>query len=159
MPKWAKVVLRTVGIVNSAALLLGTSFLVDSAYRVLTGRVTVPNDAPYFMSAFAVMTLIELAFVIVFLITAIRFVRARLSAAHLYSLAVALHIIYRAATGMLWRMGPGIGASIAAATAASSAITLFEVLFLVPFLYPVASMILVQLLRWRYNSRQILAGA
>lgn len=155
MPKSARVVLRTLGIVNSLALLLGTSFLLDSVYRVLAGHIVEPTGAPYFRFAFAVMALIEMIFVSVLLATAVRFIQARLSAANLYSIAVLLFIVYSVATGVLWRTGSGIGASIAAASGgAGSGTAPFEFLLLVPFLYPLLSMILVQLLRQRYNSLQ-----
>jgi len=158
MPKWAKIALRTVGVINFATLLLGTSLLLDKVYRVLAGHITEPSDAPYFRLAFAVMALVEAAFVGVFLTTAIRFIRAKLSAANLYSLAVLLHIVYSAATGMLWLARRGIGTSIAAASSVSG-VAPFEFLFLVPFLYPALSVVLVQLLKQRYNARQIPVNA
>ncbi len=133
MPGWAKIVLRTVGIVNSVVLLLSTLFLVDHVYHVLTGQITRSADAPYFGYAFAAITLIESAFLSVFLTTSISFVRTRLSAANLYSFAVVLYIPYFAITGMLWRVGRGVGASIGAVSAISGTVA-FEFLFLVPFL-------------------------
>jgi len=158
MPKWANIALRAVGAINLATLLLGTAFLLDKVYRVLAGHITEPNDAPYFRLAFAVMAFIEAAFVAVFLTTAVRFIQAKLSAANLYSLAVLLHIVYHAATGMLWLARRGIGASIGAASSVSG-IAPFEFLFLVPFLYPALSVVLVQLLKQRYSSRQTLVSA
>jgi hypothetical protein len=153
-PKWVKIVLRTIGTVNATAVLLGASFLVSSVYRLLTGQMADPTDAPYFRFAFAIMTLINLVFVSVLLVTAIRFIRAKLSAANLYSLTVLLLIVYFVATVILWRIGQGLGTSVAAATAVSSGTGVFEFLFLVPFLYPVMSMVFVQLLKYRYGNRQ-----
>lgn len=154
MPTWAKIVLRTVGAVNAAAVSVGAVFLVDSVYRVLTGHITEPRDAPYFRFAFAVMALIELAFLAVLLVTAIRFIQAKLSPANLYSLTVLLLVVYSGATGMLWRIGQGIGMSIASATGGSCVATApFEFLFLVPFLYPIVSIVLAQLLKQRYGER------
>jgi len=153
MPKWAKIVLRTVGVVNSAALLLSASFLVDKVYHVLTGRFTRLIDAPYFEYAFWTMTLIEASFLGVFLATSISFVRARLSAVNLYSFGVLLYIPYFSAIGMLWRVGRGVGASIGAASSTSGT-AVFEFLFLAPFLYPIVSMVVVQLLKRLYGVPQ-----
>jgi hypothetical protein len=151
-PEWVKVVLRTVGMINAAALLLGTSFLVDSAYRLLTGHIIEPHDAPYFRVAFAVMSLIELVFASILLLTAIRFIQAKLSAVNLYSLAVLLLVVYFAVITMLWQGHREIALSVASATAGSNATSVFEFLFLIPFLYPLLSVILVQLLKRRYGS-------
>ena len=153
MPTWSKVILRTIGTLNCLALLLGLSFLVDSVFQVLTGRVARINDAPYFRLVFLVMTVIELVFFSVFLSTAIGFIRAKLSSANLYSLAVLLYVIYFIVSSMLWRAGSGVGASIASASA-GNATTPFVFLFLVPFLYPVVSAISVQVLRSRYGHLQ-----
>src|SRR5258708_38664438 len=116
MPTWSKITLRTIWIVNFLALLLSASFLADKVYHVLTGRFTRLTDAPYFEFAFWAIALMEASFLGVFLATSISFVRARLSAANLYSFAVILYIPYFVATGMLWRVGRGVGSSIAAAS-------------------------------------------
>jgi hypothetical protein len=137
IPKWVKVLLRTVGTINVVALVLGTSFLMDRVYGVLTGRIAAPESAPYFRFAFAAMALVELGFVGVLLVTAVRFIQGRLSAVNLYSFSVLLLIVYFLTVGKLWLIGRGIGMSIAAATGVSSATAPFEFLFLVPFLYPV----------------------
>lgn len=150
-PKWVRITFRSVGTVNAAAVLLGTSFLAHSVYRVLSNHITEPHDAPYFRFAFAVMALIELIFVSVLLLTAIRFMQVRVSAVNLYSLAVLLLIVYFATVQMLWQRGQAIAMSVGAATAISSATVLFEFLFLVPFLYPVFSVVLLQLLKRRFD--------
>ena len=155
-PRWATIVLRTVGTVNTAAALLGASFLVDSVYRILTGHITEPRDAPYFRFAFWVMALVQLAFLGVLLVTAIRFIQAKLSAVNLYSLTVLLLVGYFVATGELWRgCDQEIAASVASATGGADIATApFTFLLLVPFLYPVASVVLVQVLKRRYDSEQ-----
>lgn len=152
MPKWAKNAVRSIGIINFFALSVGLSFLADSIYRVLAGRIARPADAPYFRFAFTVMALIELVFLTVLLITATQFVRAKLSGANLYSVTVLSHFIYFAAPSMLlWRVSRDVRASIAAASGGTSGMVPFDFLLLVPFLYPVASIILVQLLKQRYK--------
>jgi hypothetical protein len=62
------------------------------------------------------MALIELAFVSLLLLTAIRFMQARLSAVNLYSITVLLLFVYFVAIQMRWRTGQGTGTSVAAAT-------------------------------------------
>ena len=155
-PKWATILLRTVGTVNAAAVLLGTSFLVDSVYRVLSGHITESHDAPYFRFAFSVMALIQLAFASVLLITAIRFLQAKLSAVNLYSLTVLLLVAYFVTIVTLWRScDEEIAASVASATGGTDIATApFTFLLLVPFLYPVASVVLVQVLKKRYGKVQ-----
>jgi hypothetical protein len=153
-PKWVKIVLRTVGTVNAVAVLLGTSFLADSVYRLLTGHIHEPRDAPYFRLAFTIMSLMQLAFASVLLVTAIRFIQAKLSAVNLYSFTVLLLMGYFAATTLLWQSRREIALSVASATAGSNATAVFEFLFLVPFLYPLVSVVLVQLLKRSYSSGQ-----
>lgn len=147
-----------VGTVNAAAVLLGTSFMVESVYHLLTGQISDPRNAPYFRLAFAVMTLIELAFASLLLVTAIRLMRARLSAVNLYSFTVLLLVIYFAAIQVMWRGSREIAMSVAAATGISNATAVFEFLFLIPFLYPLVSVALVQLLKWRYGRGQTPIG-
>jgi hypothetical protein len=147
-----------IGILNCVALLVGFSFLVDSVFQVLTGRVARLDDAPYFRLAFVVMTVIELGFFSIFLTTAVGFIRAKLSSANLYSLAVLLCVFYFVVSSMLGRVGSGVGASIGAASA-GNATTPFIFLFLAPFLYPIVSVISVQLLRWRFDNPQSAGNA
>jgi len=152
MPKWAKAILRILGVVNCAALLLGISFLQYPAYRVLIKHAAEPQDAPNFRPVFATMTLVELAFIALLLLTAVQFIRAKSSSANLYSIVVLVFIVFEVGTGMLGRAG-GIGTSIAVASGSVGTGTApFEFLFLVPFLYPIFTMILVQLLKQRYSS-------
>jgi hypothetical protein len=156
MPTWAKIVLRSVGIVNSAVLLLGLSFMTESIYWVLTGRVKAHSDTPYFHVAFTIMAIVELVFISIFLSASIRFVRGNLSAANRYSFAVLSFVAYFVATGLMWRLGNGIGTSIGAATGLTGEGTAFFAFLLwllhpMPFpLYPVVTAVLVQVIKWRY---------
>jgi len=156
MPTWVKIVLRSVGVVNSAVLLLGLSFMTESIYLVLSGRVKTHSDTPYFYVAFAIMAIVELVFISIFLLASIRFVRGNLSAANLYSFAVLMFVVYFVATGLMWRLGSGIGTSIGAATGGTGEGTAFFAFLLwflhpMPFpLYPVVTAVLVQVIKWRY---------
>jgi hypothetical protein len=150
MPAWAKVLLRIMGLVNAAALLLGTFGVAEFGYTFLKGRMQ-PSESPYFALAFATMTIIELGFATVLFVTAVRFVQARLAAASLYSLTVAALFIYWAAVAMLWRAPMRVALPVAGATAVSNATIFFEELLLVPFLYPLITFVMVQFLTRRYS--------
>ena len=152
MPTWAKLVLRILGVLNAASVLLGTSFVAESIYRFLNGQMD-PSDPPYFPIAFATMTVIQLAFAIVLFVTAIRFVRASLALANLYSLTVAGLFVYFVTVALLWRTRLPVSRSVAAATGVSNATVVFTFLFFVPFVYPIISVALVQLLKRRYMER------
>jgi uncharacterized membrane protein YozB (DUF420 family) len=163
MATWAKIVIRVVGVLNSAVLLLGVSFLAESVYKVATGRTKGTSDEPYFYVAFATMAAIEIVFICIFLLASFRFVRGNLSAIHPYSIAVLLYVVYVTNIGLMWRLGGSIGESIAAATGISSGTVLFAyLLFFVhpvsfpPFpLYPALTVALVQLVKWRGVQRTV----
>jgi hypothetical protein len=127
---------------------------MDDTFRVLTGRVAKPDDAPYFTTAFTVMGFIQFAFAITLFASSIAFVRAKVSMANIYTTVVVLQAVYVVLIGQLWRDGGRIASSIAAATGISDATTLFNFLLLVPYLYPLGSAVLVQFVRMRYASTQ-----
>ena len=156
-PGWVKILLRTVGTVNAVAVLLGMSTL-EPVYRVLTMRHFDCHSIPHCRLVLATVTAVELAFASVLLATAIRLIQARLSAANLYSLAVMMLFAYFVAVDQLVRTGGGIALSVASATNVAGYVTgIFgELPFLPfphppPFLYPAGSVVLVQLLKWRYG--------
>ena len=157
MATWAKIVIRTVGVLNSAVLLLGLSLLADSVYKIAIGQIKPSSDEPYFYVAFATMAAVEIVFISVFLMASFGFVRGRLSGINPYSMAVLLYVVYVPNIGLMWRLGGGIGASIAAATGISSGTAPFAYLlfFVHPMsfppspLYPGLTVALVQLVKWR----------
>ena len=154
MATWAKIVIRSVGVLNCAVLLLGLSFLAESVYKIASGQIKALSDEPYFYVAFATMAAAKIIFISIFLVASSRFVRGNLSAINPYSIAVSLYIAYFVTTGLMWRLGGGIGASIGAATGVSSGTAPFAfLLFFVhpmPFpLYPALTVALVQLVKWR----------
>jgi hypothetical protein len=71
------------------------------------------------------MALIEVAFASVLLITAVRFMQAKLSSVNLYSFTVLLLVVYFAVIGRLWQSSREIATSVASATAGSSATQVF----------------------------------
>lgn len=154
MATWAKIVIRSVGVLNSAVLLLGLSFLAESVYKTAIGQIRPRGAEPYFYVAFATMAAAEIVFVSVFLVASFRFVRGNLSAVNPYSIAVLLYFAYFVTSGMAWRLGGGVGASVAAVTAVSSGTAPFALLlcliYPMPFpLYPAVTVVLVQLVKWR----------
>jgi hypothetical protein len=99
------------------------------------------------------MLVINLLFLGVLLVTAIRFIQARSTAVNLYSITVLLLGVYCVGVHLLWRAGHGIGLSVAAATGIGNmGIAPFVFLFVEPLAYPLASMALVQLLKRRYGT-------
>ena len=162
MATWAKIVIRSVGVLNSAALLLGLSFLADNVYKVAIGQTKASGEEPYFYVAFATMAAIEIAFISIFLLTSFRFIRGNSSAINAYSIAVLLYVAYFPTIGgLMWRLGGGAGASIAAATGISGVGTMpfaFLLFFVHPMpfpLYPVVTVALVQLVKWRGVQRTV----
>lgn len=152
MPKWARIAVRTVGTANLILVALGTLFLVDSVHFFLTKYAADPG-IPYFRLAFVGMTLINLTFLGILLVTAVRFIQSKTSSINLYSLAVLVLVAYGYANGVLWRAGRGIGMSIAAATGVGNmGVGPFEFCLLLPYLYPAVSIILLQVLKRRYST-------
>jgi hypothetical protein len=144
MPTWAKVILRSVGILNCALLLLGLSFLAESVYRTAVGQIEELGGEPYFYAAFVVMATVEIIFVGVFFVASIRFIRGSMEMINQYSIVFAVYV----ATGLMWRIGSGIGASIAAVSGVTSATAPFAFLLFflhpMPFpLYPAVTVILI----------------
>ncbi len=159
MPKWGRVVLRTVGVINAAAVALGGYCMISPFYPVLTGRLTAPDVAPYLRSTYGAMLLINVFFLVVLLVTAIRFIQTRLSSVNLYSLTVLLLVVYCVGLHMLWRAGRGIGLSVAAATGIGNmGIAPFVFVFVEPLIYPIASVVLVQVLKQRCSTAPIPAA-
>src|SRR5437660_3560517 len=100
IPRWTKIVLRSVGVVNASLALLGASFLVDSVRFFLTQHTADPS-IPYFRFAFVAMTLINVAFLVVLAVTAIRFIQVRISSINSsYCLAVLALFVYFVTTGV-----------------------------------------------------------
>jgi hypothetical protein len=136
MPKWAKFVLRAIGILNITLVSIGSYWLVSSIRRGLAG---VGAAFPHFGTVFGVMTAINVLFLGVFLVTAVQLIRCRLSAVVPYSIAMAAVIVYDLLLSGLWTV-PGIGRSVAAATGIGNmGIALFELLLVIPYAYPILS--------------------
>ena len=154
MPAWSRIVLRAVGLINATVVLVGAAFLIEPIYQVLTRRLTGSPKTPYFLAAFTLMATVEVIFLCFLFATAARFIQGRLSAVNFYTLTVLLLIVYFVAILRFWRGDAGpVNLSVAAATGITGAATmLFEFLFVIPFLYPLASVIFVQVLRYRYAS-------
>jgi len=152
LPKGAKLLLRILGVVNFTVTLLGFYWQIPLAHSLLTGY-SDPTASASFRLVFGATVLVDLAFATVILVTAIWFIRCRLSAANPYALSVFVLLVYRAMIPHLCRLGGGLGISIAAALGIGNMGTaLFEFLFVVPDLYPVVSVVLTLFLMQKYGT-------
>lgn len=158
-PKPFKIVLRTVGTLNIILGVLGAAGLVRSVYRFLNINLT-DQSMPYLGVVFLAMTLINVAFLLVLLATAVRFIQARFSTINLYSGAVYALFAYSFIVTGIWWTGArtdsatfrDVAVSVAGATGlGNSGVALFEFLFLVPYLYPLTTIILLQVFKHRYG--------
>src|SRR5262245_56992401 len=113
-PKPLTIVLRTVGTINIVLAGVGILFLVGSVYDFFT--ISKADRSVSFRYAFIAMTNVNVAFLGILLLTAIRFIQVRLSAINLYSVAVLALLVYDVAIGKLWRIGGNVGMGVAAAT-------------------------------------------
>jgi uncharacterized membrane protein YozB (DUF420 family) len=157
MPTWAKIALRTVGALNVALAVLGAYGMFWGMHAVL-GRVpSHPADAPYVGVAFAIMTAINITFLMLFLIAAFQLLRLKRSGIVVHSVTSVSLIAYTFLIGTLWLEGQGIGRSVAAATGVGNmGVAPFEFLFVAPYVFPIASTI--ALLTTRRKIRSHAAG-
>jgi len=159
LPNWAKYVLRTLGVVNAIVALIGMIFEIQSAHFVLF-KYADPFRPSSFPIVFAAMTLVNLAFVTVLFLTAIRFIEAKVNVVNLYSVAVSILFLYWMVIRALWHVGGGVAASVAGATGVGNmGIAPFAFLLVVPYLYPFLSVVLVQALKYHCGNAQISVSA
>ena len=166
-PKPFKIVLRTVGTLNIILGVLGASDLVLSVYRFLNINLT-DQSVPYLGVVFFAMTLINVAFLLVLLATAVRFIQARFSTINLYSGAVGALFVYSFIVSGIWWVGArtdsatfrDVALSVAGATGiGNGGVAWFEFWFLVPYLYPLTTIIFLQVFKPRYRSHYSPIGA
>jgi len=154
LPDWAKYVLRILGVVNAIIALVGMIWEVRSAHFFLF-KYADPFRPSSFQIVFAAMTLVNLAFVTVLFVTAIRFIQAKVSAVNLYSVAVSILFVYWMVIRALWHVSGGVAASVAGATGVGNmGIAPFAFLLVVPYLYPLLSVGVVQVLKHHYGTAQ-----
>jgi hypothetical protein len=159
LPNRAKYVMRTLGVVNAIIAVIGMIWEVQSAHFFLF-KYPDPFRPSSFQVVIAAMALVNLAFVTVLFLTAIRFIQAKVSIVNLYSVAVSILFVYWMVIRALWRVGGGVATSVAAATGVGNmGIAPFALLFVVPYLYPFLSVVLVQALKHRYGTAQIPVSA
>jgi hypothetical protein len=156
LPNWAKYMLRVLGVVNAIIALIGMIFEVQSAYFFYADL----SPSSFQIVVFASMTVVNLAFVTVLFVTAIRFIQAKVSAVNLYSVAVLILFVYWMVIRALWHVGGGVAASVAWVTGVGNmGIAPFAFLLVVPYLYPFLSVGLVQALKHHYGTAQIPVSA
>jgi hypothetical protein len=149
IPRSAKFVLRTIGVINAALGLLGASYLIDSVYRVFTK--TYRSDSPYFLAAFAGMGLIDGVLLACLMGTAFRFIQTKLSSINIYSILVLILFLHDVIIGNLWAKGIQVGA---ATGMTGIGLAPFEFFFLLPYLYPLASIIVLQVIKQRCGAQR-----
>ena len=155
MPTWAKIVLRTVGALNVALAVLGSYGVFWGMHAVL-GLVPSRPDYPYVGIAFALMTAINLTFLVLFLIAAFQLLRLETSGVMIHSGASALLIAYTLLIGAFWLVSDGIGRSIAAVTGVGNmGIAPFEFLFVAPYVFPVVSTLTLLITRRKIRSHAV----
>jgi hypothetical protein len=155
LPNRAKYVLRVLGVLNAIIALIGMILEVQSAYFFLF-KYADPFRPSSVQIVFAAMALVNLAFVTVLFVTAIRFIQANVSVVNLYSVAVSILFVYWMVIRALWHVGGGVAASVAWVTGVGNmGIVPFAFLFVVPYLYPFLSVGLVQALKQHYGTAQI----
>jgi hypothetical protein len=150
MPRFIKIAIRAVGIVNTILVLLGMWFLADSIRFILTGYTADHPNIPYLRFALVAMTFINVSFLAILLVTAVRFIQGKIYSVNTYSLAVLVLVAYDYTTRALWHWKK-VGISVAAATGIGNmGVAPFEFCFFVPFLYPVGSVVLLQIVKQLY---------
>jgi len=103
MPKWAKIAMRTIGVLNCVLGIYGSYLLFRMARWTLTKHDLTPvPDRPYILIAFWVLTGINAVFLVILLTTAIRLIQLKTSAIAPYSIAVAGLVAYGFLNGAMW---------------------------------------------------------
>jgi len=126
---------------NAALALIGFYWLLSSVRGVLL-KVRPNPEIPYFRTAFAVMIVLNVVFLMLFLLAAFQLLRLRKGGVIVHAITSAVLITYGILNGMLWLANRGIGRSIAAATGVGNmGIAPFVLLFVLPYVYPIASTI------------------
>lgn len=151
IPNWAKYVLRILGMVNAIIALIGMILEIQSAHFFYAD-----TNPSFSRIVFAAMALVNLAFVTVLFVTAIRFIQAKVSVIDLYSVAVLILFVYRIVIRALWHSGGRVAVNVAGLTGLGNmGIAPFAFLLVVPYLYPFLSVGLVQALKHHYGTAQI----
>jgi hypothetical protein len=141
---WAKGIFWLCGLCNALLGAMCGYSLFSSVYWVHMRYRSHPL-APYFWAAFAVMELINVAFLSTLLLAAFQLFRLKPSAVSMHSVASAALVGYAILNGMLWLIPGSIGTSIAAASGVGNmGIAPLLLWSGVPALYPVASTIVLQ---------------
>ncbi len=150
IPGWAKYVFRILGMVNAIIALIGMILEIQSAHFFYAD-----TNPSFSRIVFAAMALVNLAFVTVLFVTAIRFIQAKVSVVNLYSVAVLILFVYWMVIRALWHSGGRVAVNVAALTGLGNmGIAPFAFLLVVPYLYPFLSIGLVQGLKHHYGTAQ-----
>jgi hypothetical protein len=137
--RWARILLRLVGILAVLLALAGFLYTAASLYGVESGAIdqlAVESGTPYVRAAFYVMASVCVVFYGVLLLCGVQFVRLRSALWWLFTAVLAAEVVFHFAVGWLWSH-PTLGGSIAGATGISSGGLVFQFLLLFPLWAPI----------------------
>jgi hypothetical protein len=143
IPTWFKVVLRTVGTLDSILSVFGLYLFIDPISRGLLG-LSATSAAPYFRTVFVTMILTNGVLLLVFAFAAVQLLRVKKSGRTAHATASVLLVAYDLLIRAFWATGGRVGMSVAAATGVGNlGIAPFQCFNLAPYVYPVASTVLL----------------
>jgi hypothetical protein len=140
--RWARILLRSVGILAVLLAIAGLLYTAASSYQVVVSddidQLATEHGAPYIRAAFYVMASICVAFYLVLLLCGVRFVLLHSGLWWLFTAILAAEVLYYFSIGYWFWPHPTLGRSIAGATGISSGGLMFQFLLLFPLWAPVA---------------------
>jgi len=144
MPTWFKIVLRTVGALDSILSVFGLYLFIDPISRGLLALGATSADAPYFRTVFVAMILTNGILLLLFGFAAVQLLRMKKSGGTAHATASILLVAYDLLIRAFWATGGRVGMSVAAATGIGNlGIAPFQCFNLAPYVYPVASTVLL----------------
>ena len=144
MPTWFKVVLRTVGALDSILSIFGLYLLLDPISRGLLALSATDADAPYFRTVLVTMILANGALLLLFAFAAVQLLRMKKSGGVAHATASVLLVAYNLLIRAFWATRGRVGMSVVLATGIGNlGIAPFQCFNLAPYVYPVASTVLL----------------
>lgn len=140
MPTRFKVVLRTVGALDSILSIFGLYLLLDPISRGLLTPSATDGIAPYFRTVLVTMILANGVLLFLFAFAAVQLLRMKKSGGIAHATASVLLVTYNLLIRAFWATGGRVGISVVFATGIGNlGIAPFQCFNLAPCVYPVAS--------------------
>lgn len=140
--------IRMVGGITVLLCLWGLYFQILVVLRERSRSVSNPA---FFRVSFSAMSAITTVLTVAMLCTAVCLLTLRRKAVLTYTLLMVAIVAYDFGPGALWLLPEPVGSSVATASGIGS-VGLGPLLFFpVPYIYPLASVVLVNLARWRLS--------